>query len=104
MIARRDIEPGEELNFDCKLLPSENDLSPFFAHLPPIIDGTIYSDPEILDINPCRCGSHICRKHITGNDWKKPEVQAMHGVEHFWPHIRKRILASKADRKVRREL
>ncbi|TPX71420.1 hypothetical protein SpCBS45565_g01079 [Spizellomyces sp. 'palustris'] len=78
MVARREIAVGEELNFDY---------------------GTIYSDPEILDINPCQCGARNCRKHITGNDWKKAEVQEMHGLEHFWPHVQKKILKTSKLRK-----
>lgn len=50
-VAMRDIKAGDELTIDY---------------------ATIAAHP--LDIS-CTCKSPICRKHISGNDWKIPSVQ-----------------------------
>lgn len=50
-IAMRDIKEGEEITFDYCMLDNE-------------------------DYNfDCHCGSSICRKTITGHDWKKVDLQ-----------------------------
>jgi uncharacterized protein len=47
VVARRDIQPGEEITFD-------------------------YAVTESSDYSMrCRCGREYCRRIITGNDWKK---------------------------------
>ncbi|MFY9493046.1 MAG: SET domain-containing protein-lysine N-methyltransferase [Minisyncoccia bacterium] len=51
MVARRDIEPGEELAFDYAMSES--------------------SDYKI----DCRCGAPHCRQTIAGEDWKIKELQ-----------------------------
>ncbi len=51
IVALRDIKPGEELVFDYAM----NESSEFEMG--------------------CNCGSKNCRKIITGNDWKDPELQ-----------------------------
>jgi hypothetical protein len=68
LVARRTIEPGEELTADYALW--ENDSTWVLA--------------------PCRCGSSLCRKKITGNDWQLPELQNRYG-NHFTPFINQRI-------------
>jgi hypothetical protein len=50
-IAIRDIEADEEITFDYAML-----------------------DNEDYRFN-CHCGSNVCRKSITGFDWKMPELQ-----------------------------
>ncbi len=52
-IAFRDILPGEEITTD-------------YAY------GE--ADPNYL-LEPCRCGSALCRGKLTGNDWKIPALQ-----------------------------
>ncbi len=51
IVARRNINPGEEICFDYAMTES--------------------SDYQMN----CNCGSKNCRKKITGNDWKIPELQ-----------------------------
>lgn len=51
LIAMRDIQAGEELCFDYAM-----------------------SDGEPYDEFNCFCGSPNCRKKVTGNDWKLPEL------------------------------
>ena len=36
---------------------------------------SIHFTLSLIHIYTCNCGSVDCRKVITGNDWKKPEVQ-----------------------------
>ncbi len=67
-LARRDIQAGEELTTD-------------FATFQP------YS-PYSLD--PCLCGSSICRGKMTGDDWKLPELQERY-KGYFTPYIERLI-------------
>ncbi|KAI9143142.1 S-adenosyl-L-methionine-dependent methyltransferase [Paraphysoderma sedebokerense] len=69
MVARRNIKVGEELTFDYS---------------------TVDAEPE--SALKCKCGSPKCRKTVTGNDWMLPELQEAYGLEHFWPHIQRKIL------------
>ena len=63
-VAWRDIEAGEEITTDY----ASSEASPNY-HL-----------------EPCMCGSSLCRGRITGNDWKQPEVQQRYRGS-FTPHI-----------------
>jgi len=51
--ARRDIAAGEEITTDYAL----------------------EMDDESYSLEPCRCGSPMCRQRMTGNDWRLPELQ-----------------------------
>lgn len=53
LVAMRDIEEGEELNFDYAM-----------------------SDADDYDEFVCECGEIWCRGLITGADWRRPELQA----------------------------
>jgi SET domain-containing protein len=74
LVARRDIRPGEELTADYAMW--ENDET---------------------DVRPweCACASPLCRKTITGRDWRLPELQARYRG-HFSPFINERIRATEA--------
>lgn len=62
LVARRDIEKGEELTFD-------------------------YATGETYPLNSrCQCGSDKCREYITGEEWKDVEFQKQH-EGHFNPYI-----------------
>jgi hypothetical protein len=67
LIARRDIAKGEELTIDYALWEAS-------------------SAWQML----CCCGSPLCRKLITGRDWKLPELQIRY-QDHFSPYIAARI-------------
>jgi hypothetical protein len=69
IIARRAIGAGEELTLDYALTTTQPDWA--------------------LD-QPCHCGSPVCRKRITGNDWRLPDVQARY-ASHFVPYSNERI-------------
>ena len=69
IVARRDIQPGEELNIDYAL------------------STTI---PTWKLDYLCRCQSPLCRHQITGNDWLIPDVQQRY-EGHFAPYINRRI-------------
>jgi uncharacterized protein len=68
VVARRDIQAGEEIKGDYALWEGEDDYA----------------------LDPCNCGSQLCRGKVTGNDWKLPEVQARY-EGHFIPYISRRI-------------
>lgn len=68
LVAMRDIESGEELTFDYAM-----------------------SDGGPYDEFNCLCGSKNCRKTITGNDWKLPELWARY-EGFFSAYLARRIL------------
>ena len=67
LIAIRDIEAGEELCFDYAM-----------------------SDGEPYDEFECLCGSSNCRKKVTGNDWKNPQLWVKY-KNYFSPYLARRI-------------
>lgn len=69
LVAMRDIQPGEELTFDYAMS-----------------DGSPYDEFE------CHCGLPHCRKKITGNDWKLPELWEKY-EGNFSPYLARRIAA-----------
>ncbi|MCI0451684.1 MAG: SET domain-containing protein-lysine N-methyltransferase [Candidatus Latescibacteria bacterium] len=71
LVALRDIRVGEEISFDYATS-----------------DGSPYDEFE------CHCGTKTCRHHVTGADWKLPELQARYAT-HFSPYIQKRIDAER---------
>lgn len=73
-VALRDIEAGEELTTDY---------------------ATIVHDEKRYKMRlQCACGTPHCRGLVTGEDWKRPELQERYGV-HFSPFILKRILGKR---------
>jgi SET domain-containing protein len=69
LVARRDIEPGEEVTVDYALFTTQSNW--------------------MLDAR-CRCGSPDCRRIITGDDWRREDVQERYR-NHFSPFINRRI-------------
>ncbi|MBC7878739.1 MAG: SET domain-containing protein-lysine N-methyltransferase [Anaerolineales bacterium] len=67
LIAMRDIQTDEELTFDYAMT-----------------DGEPYDEFE------CHCGSLNCRRKITGNDWKLPELWGKY-KGYFSPYLTRRI-------------
>ena len=72
LVAMRDIEAGEELNFDYAMC-----------------DGTPYDEFE------CHCGSSNCRGRVTGDDWKRLELWERY-KGYFMPYLARRIEAMEA--------
>lgn len=70
--AKRDIKKGEELSVDYSMFVSEDYVAKW----------------------KCKCGSKYCRKHITGRDYKIPEVQDRY-KGHFSPLINRKIKSTK---------
>jgi hypothetical protein len=69
LVARRDIEAGEEATVDYALFTTQSNW--------------------MLD-RRCRCGSSHCRRIITGDDWMREDVQERYR-NHFSPFINRRI-------------
>lgn len=67
LIAMRDIAVDEEVCFDYAM-----------------------SDSSDYDEFECHCGSPNCRKRVTGNDWKIPELQQRYRG-YFMPYLQHRI-------------
>ncbi len=71
--AMRDISPGEELTIDYAMFEIKKDR---------------------IQIEICACLSPNCRKVITGNDWRLPELQERYRA-HFTPIINRKIASAK---------
>ena len=69
LVARRDIESGEEVTVDYALFTTQSNW--------------------MLD-NRCHCRSPHCRRIVTGDDWRRKEVQERYR-NHFSPFINRRI-------------
>ncbi len=69
LAARRDIEAGEEVTVDYALFTTQ---------------------PHWMLDRRCRCGSPHCRRIITGDDWRREDVQERYR-DHFSPFINRRI-------------
>jgi uncharacterized protein len=72
LVALRDIRAGEEVTFDY----ATSDASPY-------------------DEFECGCASRRCRGHVTGSDWRLPELQQRY-EGHFSPYVQRRIDAARA--------
>jgi|WetSurMetagenome_2_1015567.scaffolds.fasta_scaffold02386_9 uncharacterized protein len=72
LVAMRDISAGEEITFDYAMTVSESVGS------------------EMVFSMECRCGSSLCRKRITEQDWMLPELHARYG-SYFSQYIREKI-------------
>ncbi|HYX43384.1 MAG TPA: SET domain-containing protein-lysine N-methyltransferase [Pyrinomonadaceae bacterium] len=59
-VAMRDIKAGEELTHDWAM-----------------------TDDDVYEL-ACRCGAPDCRRIITGQDWRKPELQAKYAGYMSW--------------------
>ncbi|HUS16733.1 MAG TPA: SET domain-containing protein-lysine N-methyltransferase [Chloroflexia bacterium] len=68
VVARRDIAAGEECTGDYAIWEGEAEYR----------------------LEPCTCGSSLCRTTITGNDWLRPELQVRY-AGHFLPYLNERI-------------
>ena len=67
--AMRDIAAGEEVTFDY---------------------GMCETDERLWEPMECQCGSEQCRRWITANDWKRPELWQRY-AGFFSPHVQRRI-------------
>jgi len=65
-VALRNIEPGEELTHDWAT-----------------------TDDDTYEM-ACRCGAPSCRGVVTGQDWRRPELQARYGEFMSW-YLRDKI-------------
>jgi hypothetical protein len=61
LVARRDIAAGEEITVDYALFTVQ---------------------PEWRLDQPCHCGTDVCRHTVTGDDWKRVDVQ-----HRYYPHF-----------------
>ena len=73
LTARRDISTGEELTADYMMWEANEDYQAAWQ---------------------CSCGSRLCRRQISGKDWRLPELQARY-KNHFSPFLNKRIAKEK---------
>jgi len=69
LVARRDIETGDEVSADYAMWEANEDY---------------------IAAWDCNCGSRLCRKKIKGTDWKSQTLQENY-KEHFSPLLNKRI-------------
>ena len=67
LVALRDIAEGEHITYDYAMS-----------------DGSSYDEFE------CGCGTPTCRGRVTGDDWRRPELQARY-AGYFSPYLQRRI-------------
>lgn len=67
LLARRDIQPGEEITFDYAT-----------------------TDASDYDTFECHCGDPLCRGVVTGQDWRRADLQERYRG-HFSAYIQRRI-------------
>lgn len=67
LVAMRDIRPGETVTFDYAM-----------------------SDTNSFVDFDCRCETPACRGRMTGDDWRRPDIQARY-VGWFAPHVSRMI-------------
>jgi len=48
------------------------------------------SDGSPYDEFDCACGSGLCRRRVTGEDWRQPVLQQRYSG-HFSPYLQQRI-------------
>ena len=72
LVAMRNIEAGEELNFDYAMC-----------------DGSNYDEFD------CYCGAENCRSNVRGTDWTRPELWEKYNG-YFMPYLARRIEKLKA--------
>ena len=65
LVAMKDIDEGEELVYDYALTESE---------------------PDWVLAEQCLCGKALCRGLVTGNDWKRADLQLKYG-HHFTSYL-----------------
>ena len=78
VVAMRDIEPGEEITFDYAMC-----------------DSTDYDEFD------CSCDTQHCRKHVTGSDWKRPDLQHRY-AGWFSSYLARKIAAQPSEGAARR--
>jgi hypothetical protein len=76
LVARRSIESGEELTADYALWLFDQNWS----------------------LNPCRCGSPLCRGVVTDKDWQRRDLQVQY-AGHFTPYLNSQIERRRLSRK-----
>lgn len=76
LVAMRDIAKGEEITFDYAM----------------VLSVSVGSD--IVFEMDCNCGSPDCRKRITEDDWKMPELRSKY-KDYFSEYIKQKILSEK---------
>jgi uncharacterized protein len=69
LIARREIEPGDEVTIDYALFESNDDF---------------------VAVADCKCGAAGCRHRVTGADWRRGDLQERYRG-HFSPLLNHRI-------------
>lgn len=74
LTARRDIAPGEELTADYMMWEANEDYQAAWQ---------------------CSCDSPLCRKQISGRNWRLPELQARY-KNRFSPFLNERIAKEKS--------
>jgi hypothetical protein len=72
LVAMRDIQPGEEITYDYAM-----------------------SDGSPYDEFSCSCGSPHCRGHVSGEDWRLPDLWRRY-AGYFSPYLQRRVLATEA--------
>lgn len=78
LVAMRDIAKGEEITFDYAMVVSES------------VGSNIVFEMD------CKCGSPNCRRKITENDWKIPELRKKY-KDYFSEYVKQKIISENSE-------
>ncbi|MCA9969457.1 MAG: SET domain-containing protein [Anaerolineales bacterium] len=90
-------EPADYVNHSCSPNAGFDGQIVLVAIRPIAPDDEICIDYAMCDGTPydefdCQCGAATCRGRVTGDDWRRPELQARY-AGYFVPYLQRRIAA-----------
>ncbi len=94
-VSPRDPEPGDYVNHSCNPNSGLSGQIALVAMRPIGVGEEIcfdyaMSDGSVYDEFDCACGAHNCRGRVTGEDWKRQELQRRY-TGYFSPYLQRRI-------------
>ena len=95
-------EPGDSINHSCLPNCGMRNATQLIAMGPIAVGEELtydyaMSDTSDYDEFECACGSDRCRRQITGDDWKLPDLQSRY-QNMFSPYVQRKIDAARAAR------
>lgn len=88
-------EPADHVNHSCEPNAGMRGQITLVAMRPIAAGEEIVMDYAMTDASPfwefdCLCGASACRGRVTGDDWRRPDLQRKY-AEYFSPYLRDRI-------------
>ena len=88
-------DPADDFNHSCEPNAGLYGQIALTAMRAIAVDEEVCFDYAMSDSNPydefaCNCGSPLCRKNVTAEDWKRPELQERY-QGYFSPYLQRRL-------------